>query len=349
MTAAPRTPDDVIDLANSFVAARTLFAAARTGVFAALAGGPRAAAEVAREAGLDARATDLVLHALAALGLLTRSEAGLFELAPVARECLVPGSRRDLTDLLALDADTFASWSHVEESLRTGLPVEISSRAAAEGHPARHRNFIRGMRSTARGNAPIVAERLDLAALIGRAPRTLVDVGGGPGAYAVEFCRRHTDLRATVLDLAETVAIARELIAEDAEPAIAARIDFRAADFHRDPLGGPYDVAWLSHVIHGHPEATLPPLLARVAAALAPGGALVVHDFILDETRTRPPFAALFALNMLVMSDRGRTYAAGEVARLLEGAGLERVEARDLGERRGISVVLARKPSSESR
>jgi SAM-dependent methyltransferase len=199
------------------------------------------------------------------------------------------------------------------------------------------------MRSTALGNAPVVAAGLDLARLCGRAPRTLLDLGSGPGTYAVEFCRRWADLRATCFDLAETVAIAREVVAEDAPPAIAGRVGFRAGDFHRDDLGGPYDVAWVSHVVHGHREESLAPLLARIAGALAPGGVLAIHDFILDDTRTAPRFAALFALNMLVMSDRGRTYSLAEIRALLASAGLYDIVLHDLGEPRGIAVVTARK------
>ncbi|HVY62501.1 MAG TPA: methyltransferase, partial [Planctomycetota bacterium] len=74
----------------------------------------------------------------------------------------------------------------------------------------------------------------------------------------------------------------------------------------------------------------------------APGGAIVVHDFLLDETRTRPRYGALFALNMLVMSDHGRCYSVAETRALLESAGFHSVEHRDLGEPRGLSVVVAR-------
>src|SRR5687768_16723083 len=161
----PQTPDDLIDLANSFFAPRALLAAARAGVFGVLAEGRRTASEVARACNLDERATDLLLHALAAMGVIERDRVGpTFALGELGRECLAPGSPRNLVPYLRLDADTFEAWARFDEALRTGNPVEISSRTA-EASPAKHRDFILAMRSTARGNAPLVADRLDLAAL----------------------------------------------------------------------------------------------------------------------------------------------------------------------------------------
>jgi len=342
-------PDDVIDLANGFMGPRALLAGARAGVFAALAVTSRSAAEVGLLCGLDARAGTLLLHALRALGLVERAANAVetgeprYALTAVARLCLVPGSPRDLTGYLALAADTAESWGRLEEALRTGRPIEVSSQAAQEGAPVRHGAFIRGMRSTALGNAPICAEKLDWAALLGRTPSTLLDLGGGPGTYALEFARRWPELTATVLDLEETIAIAREVVSEEPDRAVSGRISFQAGDFHKDPLGGPYDCAWVSHIVHGHPEETLAPLLTRVREALAPGGAIAIHDFILDEGRARPPFAALFGLNMLVMSDHGRTYTQAELRALLEQAGFQGARHQDLGERRGISVMTAAK------
>lgn len=338
---APRTPDDLLDVANAFFASRALQIAVRAGALAALAAGPRRVADVAAACATEPRATELLLLALAGLGLVERSGPESFGLTPLGGECFA-GGERDLSDYVRLSAATYEAWGRFEEALRSGRPIQVSTRAAEEGAARRHRDFILAMRSTARGNAPLVAARLDLAAALGRRPARFLDLGGGPGTYSIELCRAIPGLRATVFDLPETIAIAREVVAADA-PDCAARIDFRAGDYFRDPLGGPYDVAWVSHVVHGHPEGSLPALFSRVAASLAPGGLVAIHDFILDDSRARPGFAALFALNMLVMSEGGRTYALGELRALLEGAGFRDVERRDLGEPRGIAVVLGRR------
>jgi hypothetical protein len=63
-------------------------------------------------------------------------------------------------------------------------------------------------------------------------------------------------------------------------------------------------------------------LIRRCQAALAPGGRLVIQDFILDASRTRPKESALFSINMLVGTERGRSYAEDEYVRWMTAAGL---------------------------
>jgi hypothetical protein len=62
-------------------------------------------------------------------------------------------------------------------------------------------------------------------------------------------------------------------------------------------LDGGYDVVLMSNILHGDgPRQHL--RLRRAAAALDPGGLLIVQDFILDEDRNGPLEAAAFNLHL---------------------------------------------------
>src|SRR5262249_22654914 len=159
------------------------------------------------------------------------------------------------------------------------------------------------MRSTSSLNAPFLAARLDLA---GR--ETLLDLGGGPGTFAFHFCKANPALKATVMDLQGTVEIGQELLKEEQDSA-RERVTFKIGDFFHATLGGPYNVVFVSHVIHGHADPLVRALLMRARDALAPNGLLIVHDFFAEKAKTTPPFAALFALNMLISTDGGRTWS----------------------------------------
>ena len=64
-------------------------------------------------------------------------------------------------------------------------------------------------------------------------------------------------------------------------------------------------------------------LLKKAYDALVPGGQVVVHDFILNAEKTAPRAGALFALNMLVNTQKGNAYSEPEYRAWLEAAGFE--------------------------
>jgi len=51
-----------------------------------------------------------------------------------------------------------------------------------------------------------------------------------------------------------------------------------------------------------------------------------VHDFLLDEERTSPEYAAVFSVHMLVVTEGGRAYTVNEVKDWFVRAGLSQVE-----------------------
>ena len=157
-------------------------------------------------------------------------------------------------------------------------------------------------------------EALDLGAA-----RSLLDIGGGPGIYAIEFASRFPALEVTVLDSPESLEVARQNV--DAA-ALTERIHLLPGDaFHTD-LGGPYDAIFLSNVIHIYSAAENETLIRRCADSLSPGGQLWLKEFFLDNDSKSPPSGAIFAVNMLVNTEGGDCYSVAETNSRLEDAGL---------------------------
>jgi hypothetical protein len=84
-------------------------------------------------------------------------------------------------------------------------------------------------------------------------------------------------------------------------------------------------------------------LLSRSARALAPGGRVVVSDFVLDEDGTSPRQAVLFSINMLVGTPSGRSYRESEYRAFLGRAGLVGLERVRLPG--PAHLVIGRKPA----
>ena len=300
-----------MDLATGYWGSKCFLTANGLGVFEALAEAPMRATALAEKLGLDARATRLLLNACVGLGLLEEDGRG-FRNQPSSQAFLVPGSPAFLGNAVRYGDDMWEGWSQLGQALRDGKPP-IAPESYTGDDPERTRNFVYGMHNRAMGIGFGLVSLVDLS---GR--RRLLDVGGGPGTYAALFARKHPELRATVLDLPEVVALAGEIIASlDAGD----RIDTLAGDFHDTPFPAGNDAVLISGVLHRESEAGCRELIRRAYEALVPGGLLVVSDVFTDAGGTSPPFAALFGLNMMLSAPDGGVPADDDVADWMAEAG----------------------------
>ena len=142
------------------------------------------------------------------------------------------------------------------------------------------------------------------------------------GTYAVHFCLKNPGLRATVFDMPTTRPFAEATIRRFG---LEGRIGFAAGDFLRDELGGPYDVVWLSQILHGEGPEDCESIIRSAVAALEPGGEIMIHEFFLDDSLDGPLHPAIFSLNMLVGTKNGQSYSDGAIRRMLERAGIEKI------------------------
>jgi hypothetical protein len=101
-------------------------------------------------------------------------------------------------------------------------------------------------------------------------------------------------------------------------------------------------MVWLSNVVHAYSPANIRRIFARAFAALSPGGILVLRDFMLDDSKTEPPFAALFALNMLVATGEGGSYSENEYRGWLAEAGFTEIRSRKVEHLGNTQLLLAR-------
>ncbi len=311
-------PEDLSRLAHGYWSACALHAAVQTGIAGALAAGPASAAQLAAKLNLNERAVGMLLTALHATKFL-EADGEVYALAPGLAPLLDPDSPHSQSNMILHMADMVADWSKLAGCIESGQPVEEEERGAQEGTPGPGRShFYRAMRDISRGQAPGLAARLGLAG-----GQHLLDLGGGPGVYALTFADEVVGLKATVFDLPGSEPFFRE---EATKHASAGRVDFLQGNYKKHDLGGPYDVVWISQVLHGEGPEECQLMVDKAAAALGPGGTLWVQEFVLDPVNSTHPWPALFALNMLINTEAGQSYTEKEICEFLQNAGLEQCE-----------------------
>ncbi len=311
------TREDIYQTVNAFRQSRALLTAVELDVFSAVHAGARSSEEVAARCGSDPRATDRLMNVLVGMGLMEK-EDGVFCNSAVAATHLVRGAT-DYLGNLAHVSHLWDYWTDLTPAVRGGTkPMQDSTADRGEEWLE---SFIAAMHHRGVPQAPADINLIDF-----HDAAHVLDIGGGSGVYAMAMLRVKQDLRATVFDLPEVVPLTRRYIAE---AGMEERMDTRAGDYNSDDIGSGYDLVFLSAIIHSNSPAENRGLLAKCAAALNPGGQVVVQDFIMDEDRVRPEHGALFALNMLVATTAGDTYTATEVESWMHDAGLRDVIVRD--------------------
>jgi len=120
---------------------------------------------------------------------------------------------------------------------------------------------------------------------------------------------------------------------------LAERVKTRVGDLSKDKLGEGYDLVLLSAICHMLSPQQNRDLLRRCHDALAPGGRVVIQDFLLNPDKTGPRTAALFSLNMLVETRSGASYSEDEYAAWLREAGFQDVQRMLLPGPTGLMVA----------
>ena len=150
----------------------------------------------------------------------------------------------------------------------------------------------------------------------------LLDLGGGPGTYAIHFCLENPRLQADVYDLPTTRPFAEKTIQEFD---LSDRINFVDGNYLEDPISGSYDVAWLSQILHAEGPADCRSIIQKAVGALEPNGLIIIHEFILNNTMDGPLFPALFSLNMLLGTESGQSYSERQLTDMLADAGVNNI------------------------
>jgi ubiquinone/menaquinone biosynthesis C-methylase UbiE len=331
--------EGLMRLTTGLWASQTLAAAEQLGLCTFLSERHGATvADVAAGLGLKERPAEILLTACAALGLLRR-DGSRFVNTPMAESYLVRGGQYYLGDYVRMLTEyVYPGWMRVTDAIRADAPARVISQEQEGIFEAdtRPKVFWDGLYPLSALTARALAEAVDLSDAT-----SLLDVGGGTGAFAVELCRRYPELRVTVFDL----GFVCEYSAEKVEQlGLSGQITVQPGDFFAEPeLPEGHDVILLSMILHDWDEPRNLQLLAKCFRALPSGGRLVISELLVDDEKTGPLNAALMSMNMLV-GTWGRNYTVAEYSGWLRKAGFEQLSTVRFSAPGANGAVIAVKP-----
>ncbi len=301
-------------MAGGFIHTQVLLSCVKLGLFERLSSGAVSVAELAVESSVDEGRLRHLLGAATALDLLSRRRRDRYALGPLGAAMLGNASvlafvrhhevlYRDLDDPLAFfrgdtQPELARLWAYASsEDALSGEQVTDYTALMAESQA-------------------MVAEQV-LAAFSFQKSRSLVDIGGGSGAFARAVAERWPHLAITVADLPAVADIARKALQASG---LERRIDVVGLDASEDAIPGSYDVVSLVRIVHDHNDDKAVEILRRARAALAPGGQLLLAEPIAATDAAGRLNDAYFQVYLLAMGS-GRPRTRSELKTLLREAG----------------------------
>lgn len=307
-------PDQLLEISGKFWETCTLHAGVKLDLFTAIGNEQLTSEDVARRLNGDKRGVTMLLNALVAMNLLVKKD-DKYSNTLTSASFLSKKSPQYMGYMIMHHHHLVDSWSKLDQAVKTGTPVRTRvSRSNGESRES----FLMGMFNLAMNLAPRLATKINLSDR-----RHLLDLGGGPGTYAIHFCLENPQLKATIYDLPTTGPFARKTIEKFG---LTDRIDFMDGNYLEEEIEGVYDVAWLSHIFHGEGPEDCERIIGKAVSALEPGGMIIVHDFILNNTMDGPLFPSLFSLNMLLNTAHGQSYSEKQIVGMLAGAGVKEIQ-----------------------
>jgi len=307
----------------------------------------------------EAIATSSALAAAERLGVLARIDVGPIDSMTLARDCAI--SERGARLLLA----ALSSLGLVEEdsngSYRTALPdlAQVTTWITPWGQLTQ---AIRDDRPARAGDTPGGAETLypEVVAHLGAwfAPaaeraadhlitrgQCVLDLGAGAAPWSLALAARNANMRVTAVDVPAVLTVTRQVVAASD---YADRFDYLSGDLFTIDLGrSAYDLAIAGNLCHLFDEATNRRLLGRLFDVLRPGGTLAILDALPNERLDGPRPVVLYALGLLLRTNRGQVYPFSTYVGWLREVGYEAVERIDLSGDLPISLITARRPGAK--
>ncbi len=216
-----------------------------------------------------------------------------------------------------------AAFDDLAAAVRKGGTALSAEGTMEQDHPV-WVDFAHGMAPMMVPPAQALAELLPLDA---SRPARILDIAAGHGVYGIAVAKKNERAHLIALDWAPVLEVARE----NAHAAgLADRFGTITGSAFDVDLGENYDVVLIPNFLHHFDPPTCVTFLKKVHAALRPGGAVAVVEFVPNPDRVTPPEPASFSLVMLATTAAGDAYTFAELDDMLRQAGFAGPEQHPL-------------------
>jgi ubiquinone/menaquinone biosynthesis C-methylase UbiE len=305
-------------------------------VFDSLEGDAKTTEEVAEETGASARALGILMNALVGLGLLKKDRQGKYSLTPESAAFLLskkPGTHAGFFGTIA--PQLISRWLRLSDIVREGRPA-VAVNQETEGTEF-FSQLVENIIPMSYPPAQKLGDHLKLAKA--KNEIRVLDLGAGSGIWGIALAQKSPLVRVTAVDWAGMIPTTKRITQKFG---VGDRFNYVEGDMLEANFGSGYDIATLGHILHSEGEDRSRQLLRKIFRALKSAGTIAIAEWLVNDDRTKPLPSLMFAVQMLVNTEKGDAFSFNEIKNWLEEAGFKKV--RKLEAPGPSPLVLATKP-----
>jgi ubiquinone/menaquinone biosynthesis C-methylase UbiE len=332
----PVTPERLMELSFAYAPPLIISAGVSNKVFDSLENGAKTSQEIAKQTGASPRALRILMNALVGLDLLKKNKQEKYSLTPESAAFLVStklGTHAGFFGTIA--PEIISRWLRLSEIVREGRPV-----VAVNQEPEGTEFFTQLVERIIPMSYP-AAQKLGDHLKLAKAKNELhvLDLAAGSGVWGIALAQKSPRVRVTAVDWAGMIPTTRRITQKFG---VGDRFNYVEGDILEANFGSGYDIATLGHILHSEGEQRSRELLKKTFRALKSGGTIAIAEWLVNDDRTKPLPSLMFAVQMLVNTEKGDTFSFNEIKNWLEEAGFKKV--RKVEAPGPSPLILATKP-----
>jgi ubiquinone/menaquinone biosynthesis C-methylase UbiE len=330
------TPERLMQFGFAYAPPLIIGAAADNKVFDSLQSGAKTVEEVSQETGASTRGLRAIMGALVGLELLKKDRRQKYSLTPESEAFLVSNKPGALAGFFSLNVTQLVSkWLQLSDVVRSGRPAQAVNQE--DQGTEFFSDLVENIIPTSYATAQTLADHLKLAKT--KNEIGVLDLAAGSGIWGIVLAQNSRNVQVTAVDWAGMIPTTKRITRKFG---VTDRFKFIEGDLLEADFGNGYDIATLGHILHSEGEERSRRLLKKTFAALRPGGIIAIAEWLVNDERTQPLPPLMFAVQMLVNTEKGDTFSFSEIKGWLREAGFKK--ARLLKAPGPSPLILATKP-----
>jgi ubiquinone/menaquinone biosynthesis C-methylase UbiE len=330
------TPERLMELSFAYAPPLIISAGVSNQVFDSLEDGAKTSPEVAEQTGASPRALRILMNALVGLDLLKKNRQEKYSLTPESAAFLVStklGTHAGFFGTIA--PEIISRWLRLSDIVREGRPA-----VAVNQEPEGTEFFTQLVERIIPMSYP-PAQKLGDHLKVAKTKNELrvLDLAAGSGVWGIALAQKSPRVQVTAVDWAGMIPTTKRITQQFG---VGDRFNYVEGDILEANFSSGYDIATLGHILHSEGEERSRKLLKKTFRALKSGGTIAIAEWLVNDDRTKPLPSLMFAVQMLVNTEKGDTFSFNEIKNWLEEAGFKKV--RKVEAPGPSPLILATKP-----